>query len=56
LQGLGGLQLQSQQIQAEQKGSSMGLLGSLAGDATSLGTAHMAGKGGADAIAGLAFL
>ena len=35
-QGLGSLQLQSQQLQMEQKGQELGAFGSLAGDATEL--------------------
>jgi len=57
LSNLGGLQLQGQQIQAEQKGNSLGALSSLGGDAATLGAGALAGKGGADAAtAALAFV
>jgi hypothetical protein len=46
---LGNLQIEGQQIAAQQKGSLLGLGGSLAGDATSLGTASMGGKAAAGA-------
>jgi len=42
---LGGLQLEGQQIAAEQKGQSLGMFGSLAGDAASVGGKGAAGKG-----------
>lgn len=41
LGSLGGLQLQGQQIQAENKGSTMGFLGSLAGAGATLGAAFV---------------
>lgn len=57
LSNLGGLQLQGQQLQAEQKGNSLGALSSLGGDAATLGAGALAGKGGADAAtAALAFV
>ena len=48
---LGGLQLQSQQLQMEQKGQELGAFGSLGGDAAQLGTGAMQ-KGGDLALAG----
>lgn len=47
---LGGLQLQSQQLQMEQKGQELGAFGGLAGDASQLGSASM-NKGGMMALA-----
>jgi hypothetical protein len=52
-QGLGGLQLQGQQLQMEQKGQQLGAFGSLAGDASSIGAAGASGKGAGKAAATL---
>lgn len=49
---IGTFQLQDQQLQAEQKGSSLGALSSLGGDAATLGAGALAGKGAAGAAAG----
>jgi hypothetical protein len=51
LSSLGGLQLQGQQLQMEQKGQELGAFGGLAGDASQLGTGAMQ-KGGDLALAG----
>ncbi len=52
----GGMALQEQQLQIQQKGNTLGAIGGLAGDATSLGssaiTANSGGKGGGGSDAG----
>lgn len=50
LNSIGQFQLQAQQLQTEQKGSSLGALSSLGGDAATLGGSAMA-KGGSEALA-----
>jgi hypothetical protein len=52
LQGLGQLQLEGQEIQAQQKGSTLGAFSSLAGSGAELGSAGKIAGGGGGAAAG----
>lgn len=54
LGSLGGLQLQGQQLQMEQKGQQLGVLGSAVGDIGSIASSQQGGKSALDAVAALA--